>query len=48
MRAQGINLTEIFGYDEALLNAAQQDDWFAQHSEPPEHEHDGRARTTKS
>lgn len=47
MSEQGVKLTETFGYDEELLKAAQQDDWLAQHSDPSEHEHDGRAWTTE-
>lgn len=45
MNEQGINLTELFGYDDELLNAAQQPDWLAKNSDPRGDEHDERTRT---
>ncbi|HEU5132762.1 MAG TPA: NAD(P)-dependent oxidoreductase, partial [Pyrinomonadaceae bacterium] len=34
MQGLKIDIVELFGYDPAMLRAAQQDDWFAKNSEP--------------
>jgi hypothetical protein len=45
MKEQGNNLTERFGYDAGLLNAAQQSEWLGENSDPPGDEQDERTRT---
>jgi hypothetical protein len=47
MKKQGIDLMETFGYDAELLSASQDDDWFTQHTEPPETELDEIDRTVE-
>jgi hypothetical protein len=34
MRDHDIDIVELFGYDQALLNATKHDEWFAEESEP--------------
>jgi D-isomer specific 2-hydroxyacid dehydrogenase-like protein len=34
MKDLNIDIVDLFGYDPAMLGAAQHDDWFAEHSEP--------------
>jgi hypothetical protein len=48
MKEQGINLTELFGYDDELLTAARELDWLAKNSDPLALEHNERTRTIEA